>query len=879
MADVTVGKLAETVGIDPERLLLQMAEAGLSQKKLTDTVSDTEKQTLLAHLKTSHGSDNSEPRKITLKRKTLSTLKAPTATGKKTINIEVRQKRTYVKKDEADLKAQQELEEQHRQEEEAAQAAEAAQHAEQIAAAEAAAIAAVTRSGVVDVEVQRQAAALARRAEEERQQKSVDERKAVIAAQQEATKKAAVTAAAAKKPAATTSTTDNKKPANPKLAKKGRAADDDDESSEAKARKKSGRGRGTEAEKIDRLNLYRLAAIDEEENNRRNGIRTIGSRVEIKYDNKHAFQKPANAQIHEVELPETIQVSELAQRMAVKANEVIKSLMKMGVMATLNENIDRDTAQLIVEEFGHKAILVKPATVEETLTASVKSAEGTQQHRAPVVTVMGHVDHGKTSLLDYIRKAKVAAGEAGGITQHIGAYSVETPRGKITFLDTPGHAAFTAMRARGAQCTDVVVLVVAGDDGVMPQTKEAVQHAKAAGVPIVVAINKMDKPSADTDRVRTELSQLEVISEEWGGDTQFVPVSAHTGLGIDKLLDSILIQAEMLELKAASDVPASGVVVESRLERGRGAVATVLIQNGTLRKGDILLAGNFFGRVRAMTNDKGKEVTEAGPSTPVEILGLDDTPNAGDDFLVVPDEKRAREVAEFRIQKMQEARLDRHKTVTLENLFSNTGSNEKKTLAIFIKTDVRGSLEAILGSLTDMGNDEVEVKIVGSGVGGITESDVHLALSTKAIVIGFNVRAEAAARKTAELEGVEIRYYSIIYNLLDEVKQSLSGMLTPERVEEILGIAEVRDVFRSPKFGQVAGCMVVEGSVFRNKPIRVLRDNIVVHEGELDSLRRFKDDVSEVRNGTECGIGVKNYDVKVGDKIEVFNVKQVARSL
>jgi len=878
MADVTVGKLAETVGIEPERLLVQMAEAGLPQKKLTDAVSDTEKQTLLAYLKTSHGSDNSEPRKITLKRKTLSTLKAPTATGKKTISIEVRQKRTYVKKDEADVKAQQEIEDQQRQVEEAERAAEAAQHAAQIAAVEAAAIAAVTRNGVVDVEVQRQAAALARKAEEERQQKSVDERKAVIAAQQEATKKAAVTAAAAKKPAATTSTTDSKKPANPKLAKKGRAADDEDESSEAKARKKSGRGRGTEAEKIDRLNLYRLAAIDEEEN-RRNGIRTIGSRVEIKYDNKHAFQKPTTTQVHEVELPDSILVSELAQRMSVKANDVIKRLMKMGVMATLNENIDRDTAQIIVEEFGHKAILVKPATIEEVLTQTVKSAEGTQQHRAPVVTVMGHVDHGKTSLLDYIRKAKVAAGEAGGITQHIGAYSVETPRGKITFLDTPGHAAFTAMRARGAQCTDVVVLVVAGDDGVMPQTKEAVQHAKAAGVPIVVAINKMDKPSADPDRVRTELSQLEVISEEWGGDTQFVPVSAHTGLGIDKLLDSILIQAEMLELKAASDVPASGVVVESRLERGRGAVATVLVQNGTLRKGDILLAGYFFGRVRAMTNDKGKEVTEAGPSTPVEILGLDDTPNAGDDILVVPDEKRAREVAEFRIQKMQEERLSRHKTVTLENLFSNTGSNETKRLAIFIKTDVRGSLEAILGSLGSMGNDEVEVKIIGSGVGGITESDVQLALSTKAIVIGFNVRAEAAARKTAELEGVEIRYYSIIYNLLDDVKQSLSGMLTPERVEEILGIAEVRDVFRSPKFGQVAGCMVVEGSVFRNKPIRVLRDNVVVHEGELDSLRRFKDDVSEVRNGTECGIGVKNYDVKVGDKIEVFNVKQVARSL
>ncbi len=708
MADVTVGKLAETVGIDPDRLLQQMADAGLSQKKITDTVSDTEKQTLLAFLKTSHGGDSGETRKITLKRKTLSTLKAPTATGKKTINIEVRQKRTYVKKDEADLKAQQELEEQRRQEEEAAKAEQEAQHAAQIAAAEAAAIAAVTRSGIDDVEVKRQAAAHARRAEEVKLQKVIDERKAVIAAQQETAKKAA---ASAKKPSGNNPPAADKKPANPKLGKKGRPVDDD-EDNETKARKKSGRGRGSEVEKIDRLNLYRLAALDEEEN-KSNGIRTIGSRVEIKYDNKHVFHKPVGAKIHEVEIPETIQVSELAQRMAVKAREIIKSLMKMGVMATLNETIEQDTAQLVVEEFGHKAVRVKPTTVEQQLTETVKAAEGTQETRAPVVTVMGHVDHGKTSLLDYIRKAKVAAGEAGGITQHIGAYSVETPRGKITFLDTPGHAAFTAMRARGAKCTDVVVLVVAGDDGVMPQTKEAVQHAKAAGVPIVVAINKMDKHSADPERVKTELSQLEVISEEWGGDTQFVPVSAHTGLGIDKLLDSILVQAEILELKAAKDVPAVGVVVEARLERGRGTVATVLVQNGTLRKGDILLAGQHFGRVRAMTDDKGREVNEAGPSTPVEILGLDDTPNAGDDFLVVPDEKSAREVAEFRIQKMQEERLSRHKTVTLENLFSNTGSNEKKTLPIFIKADVRGSLEAILGSLTEMGNDEVEVKIIG----------------------------------------------------------------------------------------------------------------------------------------------------------------------
>lgn len=868
MAEVTVGKLAETVATPVDRLLQQMAEAGLPHKKATDVVSDDEKQKLLAYLKSSHGEAAGEARKITLKRKTLSTLKAPTPTGKKTINVEVRQKRTYVKRDEADLKAQQELEEQRRQEEE--------QAAAEAAARQAAGATTTAPSSMVDnIEMKRQAAVQARKNEEERQRQerlAVQERKAAASR-----KDGKDGGPAAAKPA------DAKKfPATAKPSKTGgkRATDDEDEESVAKHRKKAGgkSARG-DFEKTDKVDIYRLLTLEEEEERRAGLAKLERSRADVKFDNKHTFKKPAAAKTYEVKLGETIKVSDLAQQMAVKAGEVIKILMKLGTMASINESIDRDTAQLVIEELGHTFKYVSANAVEEAITSAVKTSAGTLEARAPVVTVMGHVDHGKTSLLDYIRKTKVVSGEAGGITQHIGAYSVTTPRGNITFLDTPGHAAFTAMRARGAKSTDVVVLVVAADDGVMPQTEEAIQHAKAAGVPIVVAINKMDKPSADPDRVRTELSALEVISEEWGGDTQFVPVSAHTGEGIDRLLESILLQSEMLELRAAKDVPASGVVIEARLDKGRGAVATVLVQNGTLNKGDILLAGTHFGRVRAMVSDQGTEIESAGPSTPVEVLGLNETPNAGDEFLVMPDEKSAREISDHRREKEQQERQARHKSVNLENLFANIAADQKKTLAIFVKADVRGSLEAILAALAEMGNDEVEVRIVGSGVGGITESDVNLALSSKAIVIGFNVRAEAVAKKTAELEGVEIRYYSIIYNLLDEVKQSLSGMLTPERVEEIIGNAEVRDVFRSPKFGQVAGCMVTDGIVQRNKRIRVLRNNVVVHEGEIDSLRRFKDDVSEVRSGMECGIGVKDYDVKVGDQIEVYNVKQIARSL
>ncbi len=582
--------------------------------------------------------------------------------------------------------------------------------------------------------------------------------------------------------------------------------------------------------------------------------------------------------MHEVHIPEVITVSELAQRMNIKAGEVVKALMKMGTMVTMNQAVDQETAQLVVEEMGHSAVLVTGNEMEEALEESIV-ADGEMQARAPVVTVMGHVDHGKTSLLDYIRNAKVVSGEAGGITQHIGAYRVKTDKGEIAFLDTPGHAAFTSMRARGAQCTDVVILVVAADDGVMPQTEEAVQHARAAGVPIVVAVNKCDKEAADPDRVKNELAAKDVIPEDWGGDTQFINVSAHTGEGIDDLLEAVSLQAELLELEAPVGVPARGVVVESRMEKGRGVVATVLIQAGELKKGDIMLAGQSYGRVRAMTNELGKPAKETGPSTPVEILGLDAAPEAGEEFVIVPNERKAREVAEHRADKERKDRQQRQQAAKLENMFANMGESEKKILPVVLKTDVRGSLEAIQSALLDLGNEEVQVNVIVSGVGGITENDVNLALTSGAIVVGFNVRADGSARKLAEAESVEIRYYSIIYQLLDEVKGALSGMLEPERVEEIVGIADVREVFRSPKFGQVAGCMVVEGTVYRNKPIRVLRDNIVIFEGELESLRRFKDDVNDVRNGTECGIGVKDYDVKVGDQIEVFDVKEVAREL
>ena len=594
---------------------------------------------------------------------------------------------------------------------------------------------------------------------------------------------------------------------------------------------------------------------------------------------QHGFNKPAQPVEREVKIGETITVAELAAKMAVKASEVIKVMMKMGAMATINQVIDQETAAIVCEEMGHKFTLTKENELEEAVMSD-REGQGELEPRAPVVTVMGHVDHGKTSLLDYIRKAKVAAGEAGGITQHIGAYHVETERGMVTFLDTPGHAAFTSMRARGAKATDIVILVVAADDGVMPQTKEAIQHAKAAGVPLVVAVNKMDKPEADPERVRNELSQYDVISEEWGGDVQFVPVSAKSGMGIDDLLEAILNQSELLELKAVKDGLARGVVIESRLDKGRGPVASILVQEGTLKQGEIVLCGFEYGRVRAMRDENGKEIKTAGPSIPVEILGLSGVPQAGDEVTVVKDERKAREVALYRQGKFRDVKLARQQKSKLENMFANMTEGDVSELNIVLKADVQGSVEAITESLMKLSTDEVKVKIVGSGVGGITETDVTLAAASSAIIIGFNVRADGSARKLVEDEGLDLRYYGIIYELLDEVRAAMTGMLAPEFKQQIIGLAQVRDVFRSPKFGAVAGCMVTEGVIKRNAPIRVLRDNVVIFEGELESLRRFKDDVSEVRNGFECGIGVKNYnDVREGDQIEVFEVVQVERTL
>jgi len=604
-----------------------------------------------------------------------------------------------------------------------------------------------------------------------------------------------------------------------------------------------------------------------------------GGKSRVKKRNQHGFQAPANPVVREVALGETITVSELAQQMSVKAAEVVKFMFKMGTPVTINQVLDQETAQLIAEELGHTVRLVSDNLIEEQLAESLKF-EGEAVHRAPVVTVMGHVDHGKTSLLDYIRRAKVAAGEVGGITQHIGAYHVETERGMVTFLDTPGHAAFTAMRARGAKATDIVILVVAADDGVMPQTIEAVQHAKAAGVPIVVALNKMDKPEANPDNIKNALAALEVIPEDWGGDTQFVPVSAKAGTGIDELLEAVLLQAEVLELKATPAAPGRGVVVEAKLDKGRGALATILVQDGTLRQGDMILAGSNFGRVRALLDENGKPVKEAGPSIPVQVLGLDGVPDSGDDMTVVTDERKAREVALFRQGKFREVKLAKQASPKLENLFENMGQDEKKTLHVILKADVRGSLEALQSSLASLGNDEVQVRILGAGVGGITESDANLALAVGGVLFGFNVRADAGARRIVEQEGLDLRYYNVIYELIDDVKKALSGMLGSDLRENILGVAEVRDVFRSPKFGAIAGCMVLEGTVHRNRPIRVLREDVVIFEGELESLRRFKDDAAEVRAGMECGIGVKSYnDVKIGDKIEVFEKVEVARSL
>ncbi|MEM8498097.1 MAG: translation initiation factor IF-2 [Pseudomonadota bacterium] len=891
MAEVTVSELAKVVGTPVDRLLGQMQQAGLSHDKENQVVSDSDKKTLLSFLQRSHGETPTAPKKITLKRKTVSRLKTGSGQARKTVNVEVRKKRTYVKREELpeeEVTAPLEEDLSPVVEEPVAQVVEEAVESdveapveEEIVAEEPEpapveeAEAKPARKADFDAEALRVAAAGKRKAKEREEQARRDEanRKRLELAEKER-QRLAKEAAAAVAAAQAKAKAPSEVAADPRHKRKDGRSDDDD----AKPRKRGGVGKRKDKLSGHSLTRQAMLAAEEEEARVRRALAAQALGPVHSEHHKHGFEMPTEAIVHEVDIPESIKVADLASKMSIKSGQLIKTLMGMGVMATINDYVDQDTAALVVEELGHKVRLQSGDTAEEKIE-ELLDVDGTQEPRAPVVTVMGHVDHGKTSLLDYIRKAKVADGEAGGITQHIGAYHVETARGMISFLDTPGHAAFTAMRARGAQSTDIVILVVAADDGVMPQTEEAIAHARAAGVPIVVAVNKIDKEGADPERVKNELSAKEVIPEDWGGDTQFIQVSAHTGQGVDELLDAVLLQSELLELTAARDVPAQGLVIESRLDKGRGPVASLLVQRGMLRSGDILLAGTAVGRVRAMLDENGKPIGEAGPSIPVEILGLDATPNAGDLFLQVDSEKQAREIAEQREVKEREERVSNQRTVQLDDPFAMLQGGETKTLNVVLKADVRGSLEAIQAALMDLGNDEVQVNIVSGGVGGITETDTSLALTSKAVVFGFNVRADGSARKMVEDESMDMRYYSVIYNLIDDVKAALSGMLTPELREEIIGVADVRDVFKSPKFGQVAGCMVVEGTVHRNKPIRVLRDNIVIFEGELESLRRFKDDVNDVRNGMECGIGVKNYDVKVGDKIEVFSVQEVARTL
>ena len=840
MADVTVKQLAQVVGIPTERLLNQLQEAGLPIVDEQQTVNEEQKRLLLAHLKRNGGNSTSgeaqsSPDRITLRRKSVSqmTVGQDVHAGK-TVNIEVRKKRTYVKRP---LTTEPEV----AQPEVEIETAPIDGHVEPVVTIDPIELNKTESVAEPVSEVSTETVAITP------SEAPVDDTSAVEDARVEKKKKA--TAA----PETEAARTEVKKPKK-KVKYAPKLNDDGDQDALGHARRhKFKKRKGHE-----KSEKYR----------------------EAEEALTHGFAMPTTPVVREVLIPETITVADLAKRMSVKAAEVIKVMMGLGAMATINQVIDQETAIIVVEEMGHTARAFQENAIELGLQNAHLEESGIKEERAPVVTIMGHVDHGKTSLLDYIRRTKVAAGEAGGITQHIGAYHVETPKGDITFLDTPGHAAFTAMRARGAEATDLVVLIVAADDGVKPQTVEAVQHAKAAKVPIIVAVNKMDKPGADPERVMNELANYDVIPEAWGGDTMFVHISAKTGDGVDALLDAILLQSEVLELTAHRNNAAKGVVIESRLDKGRGPVATILVQNGTLRKGDILLAGLQYGRVRALVSDNGTLVDSAGPSIPVEVLGLSAIPHAGDEAIVVPDEKRAREVALFRQGKFRDVKLARRQKTSLEGIFENMTAAGLKALNIVLKADVQGSIEAIADALVKLSNDEVNVTIIGTGVGGITESDVHLAIASNALLIGFNVRADSGAKRLAEAESVGLHYYSVIYDIVDQVKAALSGMLAPTFKEQIVGIAEVRDVFRSPKLGAIAGCMVVEGQIKRNNPIRVLRDNVVIYEGTLESLRRFKDDVSEVRQGFECGIGVKNYnDVKPGDSIEVFETIEIKRDL
>ena len=893
MSEVTVEKLAKVVGTPVDKLLEQMKEAGVLLNGADDVVSEEQKKALLAHLQKNHGETTaaSSPKKITLNRTKKSSLKMAGKAGRtKSVAVEVRKKRTFVKKpvesdvEEPIVEADENLD--NVDNNEVVEAAVAVEPAESEYT--------VVEEVEVDHEAIKQAEAeQAAKLEEEKirleieqqvraevEAKAKNEAHRIVSGRVEADIRARLEAKRKEKDEADKAVKLAEAEAKATRQTRFKTVEPvvESEGDKRKKKKKKKKGRSDSDKKLDMLADFRRPVHRKKRDE--NPLSDGRKRVVAPKSMKHGFKRPTTEVAKsDINVGESTTVADLALQMSVKGIELIKTLMGMGIMATINQTIDQETAQLVAEEMGYNVNLVAENAAELELLDSVEQ-EGEQKTRPPVVTIMGHVDHGKTSLLDYIRASKVADGEAGGITQHIGAYHVETPKGIISFLDTPGHAAFTAMRARGATATDIVVLVVAADDGVMPQTIEAIKHAKAAGVPLIVAVNKMDKPEADPDRVRNELSQQDVISEEWGGDTVFAPVSAKTGDGVDSLLDSIAITAELLELTAIHTGPAKGTVIEARLDKGRGSVASMLVQSGEIKVGDIVLAGFHYGRVRALVDENGKTIKSAGPSIPVEILGLSGVPEAGDEVSVVSSERKAREVAAFRHTKHREAQIARQQSAKLENMFANIGENEKSNLNVLIKADVQGSAEAIARSLTDLSTDEVTVSIITQGVGGITETDITLASASDAIVIGFNVRADASGRKAVEKEGIDLRYYSIIYEVIDDVKAAMSGMLSPERRQEIVGLAEVRDVFKSPKFGAIAGCMVIEGMVKRNNPIRVLRDNVVIYEGELESLRRFKDDANEVRNGMECGIGVKNYnDVKPGDQIEVFEIIEVARTI
>ncbi|WP_028918682.1 translation initiation factor IF-2 [Pseudoxanthomonas suwonensis] len=870
----TIRKLADLVNTPVEKLLEQLAEAGMHFSDPDQVVTSAEKLKLLGFLKRAHGKSEAQaedvaaPKKITLARRKVQELTVGGGRSKTTVAVEVRQKRTYVKATEAQAPAAP----QGPVDDERAEVLRKLEESRQRNLAEQQRLAEIDRQRAEEAERKRQEEEAQRRAEEEARKAEEERQKAAAAPAR------SEDASAAARPA--------RAPVPPHRPAPERAADD------GRGHKHKSRGSHVMVAGIEDDDaasrfagqLHLSAAERARRSNARPGGRPKPRRQEVRGGGSGGaggFERPTAPVVREVAIGDSITVADLAQKLALKGGDVVKALFKMGVMATITQTIDHDTAALVTEELGHKPVRADSGDAESELLAHVEQAKGEAQPRPPVVTIMGHVDHGKTSLLDYIRRTKVATGEAGGITQHIGAYHVETPKGVISFLDTPGHAAFTSMRARGAKLTDIVVLVVAADDGVMPQTKEAIQHAKAAGVPIIVAINKIDKSDADPLRVKNELLAEEVVAEDFGGDTQMVELSAKTGQGVDDLLDAISIQAEVLELKAVAEGNASGVVIESALDKGRGPVATVLVQQGQLKKGDYLVCGVQYGRVRALFDETGGQPASAGPSIPVQVLGLSGVPDAGDDFVVVKDERLAKDVAQQRDAKRRESRLVQAAGNRMEDIMAQMGKGEgQQVLNLVVKADVQGSVEALKQSLTALSNDQIRINVISSGVGGITESDANIAATTKATVIGFNVRADASARKIIESNGVDLRYFSIIYDVIDQVKQVASGLLGVEIREEIIGIAEVRDVFRSSKFGAVAGCMVVEGVVKRNKPIRVLRDNTVIFEGELESLRRFKENVDEVRNGTECGIGVKEYnDVKPGDQIECFERIEVQRTL